>query len=187
MYYLSFENVYYFECFIESNNFFGFCSKGKRTSIPEQVIRQPKQNLIASTFVPNKTNNNNKYNPPPRATPKTTAPQTIQNKAEPHKITNININSQPEREPLTKSMNKLNIQDKTISKESIVNNKENKHENCNNVDSSQDKNCSQSALQNFLKKRLPVYNSSQHIEKYDIDIASSKDDDSGRQTSSSMY
>ncbi|KAL0869477.1 hypothetical protein ABMA27_005762 [Loxostege sticticalis] len=140
--------------------------KGKRTSIPEQVIRQPKQNLIASTFVPNKTNNNNKYNPPPRATPKTTAPQTIQNKAEPHKITNININSQPEREPLTKSMNKLNIQDKTISKESI------------------DKNCSQSALQNFLKKRLPVYNSSQHIEKYDIDIASSKDDDSGRQTSS---
>ncbi|XP_063831044.1 uncharacterized protein LOC135080288 [Ostrinia nubilalis] len=146
--------------------------KEKRRSIPEQIINKSTKNLIASTFIP----------PPKNKQYNTTTPKLTTNTA-----TNKNYTPESGNIPLHKSINKLNIQDQALSQESIASNKEKSQDN-SAEERLQDLNSSQSALQKFLKKRLPFYNSSQHLssDKYDSGIASSKgDDDSGRRTSSS--
>lgn len=186
-------------------------SKGKRRSIPEQVMKQ--KDLIVNTYVPRSQYSTETQPKPVEANrnsyykPVDISRVTNQKQADVNTVRNpVHISNNTSQKPVeicnykesdtekktsfmnSKTYSNLNIHhdEAKVRTEAMELNKENKHSNTND----QTENYSPNAVQNFLKKRMPIYNSSCNVDSeksYDGKVSSKDDDDSGRQTSSSKY
>ncbi|CAG9795435.1 unnamed protein product [Diatraea saccharalis] len=144
--------------------------KGKRRSVPGVLSAKPQSNLIADTFKPNVTKNNRVNREPVRTkepTSYSSATEQTSLKTPASKIL-----------PISKSLANVNISDKeNKQKNSALTSGKPEHEYCS------------SALEKFLKKRLPAYSETSltgNDHSCENEQTSLKDDgDSGRQTSSS--
>ncbi|XP_061720449.1 tudor domain-containing protein 5-like [Cydia pomonella] len=164
--------------------------RGKRRSVPESIIKKPQPSLIATTFnkeatkIPNGrpiTTSNRGYTE--REPP--TEPRKPEPKArftEPWKLEPIPQYSEPRKpEPAPQVTKPVSITTTPSAKKAESVAPSAKVETLSNGHSEHEEGDSHQRLQRFLKKRMPVYQSQKLGSKESL-----QDDDSGRQTSSSL-